>query len=204
MKSATRPRLRIVVLAAGRSARLGEPKALARVHGVSLIVRTTRVLARLAAAGIIVVIPPRAVRMRAELRGSRVTFAVNPKRAGGLSTSIRRGLAATRASAAVLFLPVDLVHLERRDLERMVKRWMGTRRLCVARRVGEHGGTPLIAPRWLWGRAREISGDRGLKDLVARLPRDARALLEIPSAACDVDTVEDLRGARRRWHPSRH
>lgn len=204
MKSATRPGLRIVVLAAGLSARLGRPKGLARVHGMSLMLRTVSLSALLGAGDIICVIPPRAARTRAELRGHRVCFAENRRRADGLSASIRRGLAAARASAAVLFLPVDLVHLERRDLGRMIKRWMGAQRRVVARDLGAQGGIPLILPRWLHGRAREICGDRGLKDLVARLPHDARTLLDCPSAACDVDTAEDLARARRRWHPRRH
>jgi molybdenum cofactor cytidylyltransferase len=199
MNSRARPTLRIVVLAAGFSARLGRPKALARVHGTSLIRRTVRLLAPLTAAPIIVVIPPRAVRTRAELRGQRVDLVENPRRAGGLSTSVRRGLAAGRRSAALLLLPVDLVHLQRRDLERMIARWNGARRRVIARRVAEHGGTPIILPHWLWARARGIAGDRGLKQLVSELSPAHVTLLPVPSAARDADTAQDLARARRRW-----
>jgi len=199
MNARARPTPRIVVLAAGYSARLGRPKALARVRGSSLIRRTVRLLAPLAAERIIVVIPRRAVRAREELRGMRVDLVVNPHRAGGLSTSVRRGLTAGRCSAALLMLPVDLVHLQRRDLERMIARWSGARRRVVARRVAEHGGTPVILPRWLWGRAQRIAGDRGLKQLLSELPPVYVTLLPVPSAAFDVDTAQDLARARRRW-----
>ena len=199
MNSRARPTLRIVVLAAGFSARLGRPKALARVHGSSLIRRTVRLLAPLATERIIVVIPPRPVRARAELRGQRVDLVANPHRAGGLSTSVRRGLAAGRRSAALLILPVDLVHLQRRDLERMIARWSGARRRVIARRVAEHGGTPVILPRWLWARALGITGDRGLKQLLSELSSAHVTLLAVPSAARDVDTTQDLACARRRW-----
>ena len=201
MKSSTRPRLRIVMLAAGFSARLGQPKALARVRGTSLIGNAVRLLAPLVASRIIVVIPPRAVRIRAELRGQRVTFVENPERANGLSASVRRGLAAARPSAGVLLLPVDLAHLNRRDLERMIARWRGARRRVIARRLGEQGGTPLILPRWMCPRALGIRGDRGLKELVGALPSVHRALLNLPSAEWDVDTPQDLERARRRWRP---
>ena len=185
-----------MVLAAGLSRRLGGHKALARVHGMSLIRRTVRVLAPLGATEVIVVLPPRAARMRQELRRLPVSCIENRRRADGLSTSIHRGLAAARAGAAVLFLPVDLVHLERRDLERMIKRWMGARRRLIARRLGASGGIPLILPRRLCGRARDISGDRGLKELAAGLPQDQRVLMDLPSAEFDVDTPEDLKRAR--------
>jgi molybdenum cofactor cytidylyltransferase len=197
---ASRPTLRIVVLAAGFSTRLGQPKALARVRGLSLIRNTVRLLTPLTASEIIVVIPPRATRTRVELRAHRVTFVTNPRRASGLSSSVRRGLSAARASAAVLLLPVDLAHLKRRDLERMIACWRGARRRVIARRLGERGGTPLILPRWLYARALGIRGDRGLKELVGQLRPEDLALLTLPTAAWDVDTPRDLaraRGGRR-------
>jgi len=198
MNARARPTLRIVVLAAGFSARLGRPKALARVRGSSLIRRTVRLLAPLAAERNIVVVPPRAVRAREELRGMRVDLVANPHRAGGLSTSVRRELTAGRCSAALLMLPVDLVHLRRRDLERMIARWSGARRRVIARRVAKHGGTPVILPRWLWPRALRIAGDRGLKQLLSELSPVHVSLLPVPSAAWDVDTAQDLARARRR------
>jgi CTP:molybdopterin cytidylyltransferase MocA len=60
------------------------------------------------------------------------------------------------------------------------------------------GGVPLILPRWLYARAQAVSGDVGLRDLVNGLPAPQRVLLNLPSAALDVDTPQDLRAARRR------
>lgn len=205
MNSNTRPKLRIVVLAAGLSTRLGQPKPLARIRGMSLLRNTMRLLAPLAASRVIVVIPPRAARARAELRRLRVTFVENSQRAKGLSTSVRRGLAAARFSAAVLLLPVDLAVLKRRDLARLTARWSGARRRVIARRLGYGGtplgGTPLIVPRWLYGRALGIAGDSGLKELIGHLSRSDVELLDLPSAAWDVDTAQDLARARRRTRP---
>src|SRR5271155_2813035 len=50
MNAPALPTLRVLILAAGLSRRLGQPKALARVHGVSLIRRLLLLLAPLAAA----------------------------------------------------------------------------------------------------------------------------------------------------------
>jgi len=133
--------------------------------------RRTLVIARqVAPAKIIVVLPRRAVRYRAEARGLDVVFATNPDRALGLSTSVRRAIAKARFSSALLLLPVDLPALQGHDLARLVLRWRGARRCVIARRIGNQGGTPLILPRWLYSRAPEIT----------------------------VDTPEDLRAARNR------
>ncbi len=198
MNGASRPTLRFVILAAGFSTRLGQPKTLARVRGVSLIRSTVRLLAPLAASKIMVVIPPRAVRIRAEVPGRQTLWVENLQRASGLASSVRRGLTAARRGAAVMLLPVDLAHLKRRDLERLIARWEGARRRVIATRYGAHGGAPLIVPRWLYSRAQLIRGDRGLQDLIGSLPPEHFTLVSLPGATHDIDTPQDLRRARRR------
>jgi len=231
-------RLQIAILAAGFSRRLGQPKALARVHGISLLRRTVAAASRITGSQVIVIVPPQYVRYRTEARGFKVRFAVNAGRAGGLSSSVRRSIARARYSSAVLLLPVDLAVLERRDLEKLVSRWRKAPRRVIARRIAPdgaspqrrappdvainggasrevaplevaplevalreaepQGGVPLILPRWLYARALDITGDKGLRDLVNRLPAEQRVLVDLRSAAFDIDTPEDLQAARRR------
>jgi molybdenum cofactor cytidylyltransferase len=192
------PGLGIVVLAAGYSRRLGRPKVSARIGGATLLQRTLRALPALARGRIVVVVPPRAARLRAELRDWPIALAENPLRAGGLSSSIRRGLRQARYSAGVLLLPADLAHLERRDILRLIARWRGARRRVVAHRLGGRGAAPLILPRHLIPAGLRISGDAGLRDLIRSLAADAVTLVDVPSAATDVDTSRDLDRARRR------
>jgi molybdenum cofactor cytidylyltransferase len=193
--------LRIVVLSAGFSARLGRFKALSTLRGETLLGRTLRILAPLASARVIVVLPPRAARAKALLRGRRVDIVTSRHRARGLSASVRCGLLRARRSAAVLILPVDLAGLDGRDMARMIARWRSSRRAVIARRVGARAdgraGTPLILPRRLYAKALCIGGDLGLRDLANDLPLEELRLMELPSAAPDVDTPEDLRQARR-------
>jgi molybdenum cofactor cytidylyltransferase len=160
-------------------------------------------VAQLMPAKIVVVVPPRAERYRIEARGIKVQFAVNRRRAEGLSSSARRGLAQVRWSPAVLLLPVDLATLRRCDMSGLVARWRGARRCVIATRVegpneAPRGGVPLILPRWLYPRARGISGDKGLRELVNGLAPHLRVLLVLPTAALDVDTPHDLHRARLR------
>ena len=201
------PRLQVLILAAGFSSRLGRPKPLARVRAFSLLRRTLNVAARFAPAKIVVVIPRHGGRYRSEGRGLDVVFAANPRRAEGLSSSVRRGIVLARYSPARLLLPVDLAALQPRDVARLISRWRAARRCVIARRIGQQdgtlrGGVPLILPRWLYSRALEVTGDIGLRDLISGLPAPQRVLLNLPSAALDVDTPQDLRAARRRLRRS--
>ena len=206
------PAPRVVLLAAGFSARMGKPKALARVRGRSLIERTLRVLAPFAGAPIIIVVPPRASRLRAELRGHRSILVANPQRSDGLSSSVRRGLRQARYEAAVLLVPVDLPYLERRDIARLISRWRGARQRVAARRIAARriaapriagrpdaveAAGPLILPHRLYPSAAGIAGDVGLKALIRHLPARDVALVSLDSAAFDVDTAHDLERVRR-------
>jgi molybdenum cofactor cytidylyltransferase len=195
--------LRVIVLAAGLSARLGRPKALVRVHGVSLLRRTLNLAATLKAARITVVLPRNAARYRIEARGSKargreISFVVNLQRAA-LSNSVRRGICTARYSRALLFLPVDLINLKQRELARLISRWRAAPRCVIARRIGRRGATPLLLPRRLYPRALRIAGDIGLRDLISQLPGEERVLVDMPSAAVDIDTPRDLKEARRRF-----
>ena len=197
------PRLKIVILAAGFSSRLGRPKALARVHGTSLLQRTARLAAALRPARIIIVVPPACARYRAEARHRTVTWARNSHRGRGLSSSVRCGLKHSGYCSAILLLPVDLAALKLRDLKGLVSRWRGAPgRVFATRLAGRtlaHGGAPLILPARLFPRALCVRGDVGLRGLLADLPGAQRALVDLPSARIDVDTKEDLAAARRRW-----
>ena len=203
MKRVALPRLQVIVLAAGFSSRLGEPKALARVRGSSLLTKTLQCAAALHPARIVAVVPRNSPRYRSQARGIKVTFADNSARHRGLSSSVRRGITAARYASGVLLIPVDLVNLKTRELARLVKRWRGAPRCVVARRIraaaASFGAAPLVLPRCFYERALRVSGDIGLRELIAQLPPENRMLIDIPSAATDIDTPEDLRAARRSF-----
>jgi molybdenum cofactor cytidylyltransferase len=212
MKGVALTRLQIIVLAAGFSSRLGRPKALACVHGSSLLRRALRSGAALKPARIIAVVPRNSARYRAQARGMKVTFADNSSRHRVLSSSVRRGIAKARYSPAVLLMPVDFVNLKSRELARLIRRWRAAPRCVIARRISPpvavwpgaargaaHGGAPLILPRRFYDRALQIAGDVGLRELIAQLPPDSRVLVDVPSAAVDIDTPEDLKNARQSF-----
>jgi molybdenum cofactor cytidylyltransferase len=199
MNDVSLSRLQIIVLAAGFSSRLGRPKALARVHGVSLLRRTLELAATLKCAKIIAVVARRSAQHSAQSRGIEVTFVTNSRRNQGLSSSVRRGIAEARYAPAVLLLPVDLARLKSRELARLLRRWRAAPRSVIARRIGRIGAAPLVLPRRLYPRALRITGDVGLRELLAQLPAASRVLVDMPSAASDIDTPQDLKAARRSF-----
>jgi molybdenum cofactor cytidylyltransferase len=206
MNRSSQTKLRVVVLAAGFSSRLGRPKALAQLRGASLLSRTLELACHLDAGAVVVVIPAGAARYRICERGVRsaplkVEWAINRRRSEGLSSSVRRGIVAARYASAVLVLPVDLAHLKRTEVQRLIRRWRSTPRRLVARKLADTGAIPLILPKWLFRRAMTVTGDIGLRRLIADLPAEQRVFVDLPSATPDVDTPEALAEARRHLRP---
>jgi molybdenum cofactor cytidylyltransferase len=193
--------LQIVILAAGFSSRLGQPKALARVRGLTLLARTLKTARGLAGSSTLVVIPPNAARYKFAAGAMQAAWVINRGRSDGLSSSVRRGILAARYASAILFLPVDLVSLKRREVAGLIRRWRASPRRLVARRLGDSGAIPLILPKRLFPRALDLTGDIGLRQLIAAIPREQCVFVKLASAAADVDTPQALSEARRRSRP---
>jgi len=191
-----RPVLQCVVLAAGRSTRLGRNKALLRIHGLSPLKRMVRLLSGLGTGPVIVVVPPRAHRLRQELATEAALCVTNRHHASGLGSSVRRGLDAARHARSALLVPVDLVRLSPRDLARLVACARAHPRAVVARRLGGTPATPLILPQRLRKATQALRGDHGLRQVFRRTLMAEVRTLELPSAAADLDTPADLRAAR--------
>ena len=189
----------IVILASGFSTRLGAPKALALLHGVTLLEHLVRKLAPLSRLPAAIVVPPRSGTRRAASRRGLICLN-NPNRAHGLSSAVRVALRHARHSPGVLLLPVDLAELRTESLARMINRWRGRRRTVVARRLGSRGVIPMILPRHYFHLADRLTGDSGLRDWMSTLGRDELVLMDMRGADNDIDTPVELARARRRFN----
>jgi len=189
-----RSNLWTVILAAGGSERLGEPKQLIRLHGNALLKRTADMAQRVTPDRTVIVIGAKPLRMRMLLRQckGRKRIVTNPRWRAGMSTSLRRGLKAVpRKAVAVLLLAVDQPLLDAAALEALIAAWVRHPQLPAAARYAMRLGVPAIIPRRLWRAAQAASGDAGARAILRR-PDTAVTAVDMPQAALDIDTPEDL------------
>jgi len=193
------PSVHALVLAAGSGVRFGGNKLLATLHGRPLIAHAAAAVAEAVAAGILaggaVVIPPDADELVRSLDvGLRVVH--NPETRQGMATSLKRGLEAlgemSPAAGGALIVLGDQPGLRLEVVTRLVGEWRRTGQTVRPRyhAAPSEPGHPVLLDRSLWRLATRLSGDTGLRDLLAGQPV---TLVDVPGDNPDVDTPAELR-----------
>ncbi|MCL6713480.1 nucleotidyltransferase family protein [Pseudomonas sp. R2.Fl] len=190
-----------VVLAAGGSRRLGQPKQLLTRDGETLVHRGVRLAMETAPRRLLVIVGGHAEAVSAAVRDLPADILFNPEWEEGLASSLRLAaatLAATRAetSPPCLLLACDQPALEAMHLDALRAGFVTHG--CAATRHGEGRGVPAWVPADLLAQASPLQGDRGLRGLLAARADEHIALLDVPELTRDIDTPDDLREARRR------
>ena len=190
-----------IVLAAGRSTRMGGPnKLLAELNGRKLV----RIVAEQAlaskASAVIVVTGHQAAEVEAALKGLNVKFVHNPDFVQGLATSVKAGISAVseNADGAVVCLG-DMPLIDAKLIDRLVDAFAPDRGSLIAVPVaGGRRGNPVLWSRRFFPELMALDGDVGARHLIAR-HMEAVTEVEVDgkSAFLDIDTPEMLSDARK-------
>jgi molybdenum cofactor cytidylyltransferase len=181
-----------VVLAAGRSSRLGQPKQLLPHRGRPLLEWALAAMSASRVERVYVVLGHDAERVRREvdLHGARIV--VNERYAEGLSTSLHAGLAALGPEVEAAVVAVgDQPLLGPEAVDALLAAHAATGAAIVAADYGDHRGTPLLLHRSVWPLARQITGDQGARALLRAYPGTVATVPVAPASGLDVDTWED-------------
>ncbi len=193
------PSLATVILAAGASTRLGQPKQRVQLHGETLLARAYR-LACSVSRDTIAVLGPDAVAAD-ELPGTATTV-INPQPDAGLGRSIKVGIEALAALAdpldGVLLMLVDQYRLDPSSLATLIAAWQEKPQRTVAAAYDDTVGPPVIFPSHSFAMLAASENSSGAKHLLHRA-RLSGGLSEVPMplAMIDLDTPADLAALRR-------
>jgi len=190
-----------IVLAAGRSTRMGGPnKLLAELSGKKLVRIAAEQALASKASEVIVVTGHQAELVEQALEGLNVKFARNPDFAGGLASSVKAGIAAVseQADGALICLgDMPLIHAEL--IDRLIEAFAPDRgNLIVVPSAEGRRGNPVLWSRRFFSELMTLDGDIGARHL---LSKHGEAVAEVPvegdSAFLDIDTPQALDTARR-------
>jgi molybdenum cofactor cytidylyltransferase len=193
---ARRPRVTGLVMAAGRSSRMGANKLLMDDGGKPIVARVVERALAADLAEIVVVTGHQEAAVRAALAGLKVRFVSCPDYADGMSASLRSGVKAMPADAdAALVLLGDMPRVGTALLRRMIAAFNPTegRAIIVPAFQGKRGN-PVLWDRRFFGEMMELAGDVGARHLIgehAELVTEIEA--EDGGIFLDIDTPEAYR-----------
>ncbi|HEY4382234.1 MAG TPA: nucleotidyltransferase family protein [Acidobacteriaceae bacterium] len=179
-----------ILLAAGASTRLGEPKQLAMLGSETLLERSVRVAREAGFVPVVVVLGAAAeqIRERCDFGGAAVV--VNEAWEEGMASSIRAGLRAVPAAVVgALVMTCDQPAVTAEHLRALASAGEVTASTYAGRR-----GVPAYFPAALFRELVELRGDAGARELLL-----AAATVELAGGELDVDTAADLAEAVRRY-----
>jgi len=190
------PRVAVLLLAAGRSTRMGGPnKLLEPIDGTPMVARTATRLLSSRARPVVAVLGNQADAIDRALGKLPVERRRNPAFAEGLSTSLKCGLAALPDDIdGVVVCLGDMPLITGRDIDRLIAAFnpLEGRAIIVPTRRGKRGNPVLWAKRFFAEMA-ELAGDVGAKHLIGE---HADLVCEVEmtgeAAITDIDTPEAL------------
>ncbi|MEZ5813037.1 MAG: molybdopterin-binding/glycosyltransferase family 2 protein [Rhizobiaceae bacterium] len=197
------PKLHAVLLAAGRSSRMGGPNKLLATFDGEILVR--RVAARIIEAGLAPTVVTGHQRERIEdaLAGLDVMFAHNDAFAEGLSGSLKVGMnALPEAADGALIVLADMPGLRAADIKALCEAFAaaGGGSIIRATHAGKRGN-PVILPRSVFAQIEAIAGDTGARAIIES---GATPVIDVEigqAASLDVDTPTLLGAAGGKIAP---
>lgn len=178
-----------VILAAGLSRRMGQPKLLLPLGTRTVIEHVVDRVSRANIREVIVVLGAWHQEIANLLTPRNVKLCYNPRYAEGQASSVAAGSAAvSEDSEGIMFVPGDLPLIVPEYLNRLIEEFYRSQALIVK----SMAGTPAIFSTKLRQALTELSGDTGGRQLLDKY-KDELVIVPADQEALDIDTPEDYR-----------
>lgn len=184
----------IILLAAGESSRMGQPKQLLEVRGKTLLRHAAEEATNSRLGPLIVVLGAFAEQMEAELNDFEYDRVINENWQEGMGTSIITGIqhvmkAYPNSRGAIVML-CDQPYVDAAHLEKLVHTYHRSHKPIIASAYKGTLGVPAYFHHSYFALLAKLGGKSGARKLIRQHSRDAGAV-SLPLGGIDVDTPED-------------
>jgi molybdenum cofactor cytidylyltransferase len=195
----------IIILAAGASTRLGQPKQLLTYQGKSLIKRIIEVAISSQCQPVVVVLGAYAATIEPHLSNLDISIVYNQQWSTGMASSIRCGLEAIQAIApdieAIVLMLSDQPFVSVNLINQLTTGYQTTNHTIVASEYAGILGVPALFHKNLFSELSIIQGDIGAKKIIHQHYSNC---LSIPffEGVIDIDTLEDYEQLQTQYSNS--
>jgi molybdenum cofactor cytidylyltransferase len=180
-----------IILAAGASTRLGEPKQLVEIAGETLLERAVRTARDAGCSPLIVVLGSGYVEILGNTRLGDAVPVINAEWPEGMASSIRLGVRTlafiAKATPGVVLMTCDQPAVTASHLRALIATG-----LVTASSYAERRGVPAYFPNRSFAALMQLRGDLGARDLLRDSP-----VIDLPGGELDIDTAPDLDTAKQ-------
>lgn len=190
----------VIVLAAGESKRMGQPKLLLSLSGSTILEQTIDNFLGSAASEVIVVVGDRAQAMTNLIAGRPVKVAVNLAYHQGMSTSIASGLGLiSPKSQAVMLVLADQPFVDSLTVNHLIAAWDSHNQgIAVPVYRGRRGHPVIFAIKYKAALLR-LKGDVGAKEIIRQHPDDIlEVAVDCAGINLDIDTISTYSSVRKK------
>jgi len=184
----------LIILAAGSSSRLGQPKQLLEYNGVTLLRNIIAQASGIVHAAIVVVTGANREAIESELQYGAVTVYHNSNWAQGMGSSIAVGLhhllKIQPNIKSCIFTVCDQPFITSQVFQDLIEQHIITGKGIVASAYAETLGTPMLFSHTHFNVLLNLSGQDGAKKLL-QLYQDDVASVSFEKGATDIDTLSD-------------
>ncbi|WP_296149543.1 nucleotidyltransferase family protein [uncultured Flavobacterium sp.] len=182
----------IIILAAGNSSRLGQPKQLLEYQGKSLLKNSANQALAINDAIVIVVSGAENTSLEKELQNTKIILCHNNDWQLGMSSSIRTGLKKAlevqpQISACIISV-CDQPFISENIFKTLVLKHKSSDKI-IASYYAETAGTPVLFPKKYFPELLNLTGNEGAKKLLNATKE--LFLVNFEKGEIDIDTMED-------------
>lgn len=183
----------IIILAAGSSSRLGQPKQNLIFNGQTLLQRAIQTALTIDCGPVIVVLGGNADLIKTTLENFKVDIIFNADWHEGMSSSIRGGIRHLqknhpRADSAILML-CDQPFVDDTILQKIIA--IGKQGAIVASGYNDTIGPPAFFDGCYFPELLALKGNEGAKHLMLK-HNEPVSIVSFPLGSVDIDTIEDF------------
>lgn len=191
--SLSETRIGAVILAAGSSSRLGEPKQLVHFQSKSLLQQVIDEVAQIEFEELVVILGANEVLIKKKVNFKSAKLIQNPNWEEGMASSIRLAVeeAERRGLNALLILLSDQPFVNSELLRDLIKLYSPGKELIVASEYNNIFGVPVLFDRHYFQDLKELTGDTGARKLIKQYQDKVKGV-KFEKGLVDIDTQEDL------------